>query len=209
MNLTKSLLLVSTAALFAMATPAVRAQAATSPAFRGGLLGQTYSGIEAGYVRHHESAPRVMRRYGFISSRPMPDGENLDGRFRYNYTRGSTLGTEGQQHDFSIGVSRFFRNGPVAPFLEGDLGWGWARGGGRRANSFIYQAKLGVETMLSTDVSLTPSISYQEARQFHDHTWNFGLKLAYRLNEGWATTLGTAIDDANNVEIALGVHRRL
>lgn len=209
MNLTKSLLLVSTTALLAAFTPGVSAQTTATPAFRGGLLGQTYSGLEVGYVRHHESAPRVLRRYGFIASRPMPEADNLDGLFRYNYTRGSTLGTDGQQHDFSLGVARFFRNGPVAPFLEGDLGWGWARGGGVRKNSFLYQAKLGVELMLSTDVSLTPSISYQEARQFHDHAWNFGAKLAYRLNEGWASTLSAAMDDANNLEIALGVHRRL
>jgi hypothetical protein len=179
-----------------------------APNYRAGLLGQNYSGLEGGYVRHHESAPSVLRRYGFVASRPLPEGDNLDGLFRYNYTRGSTLGIDGQQHDLSIGVARYLRQGALSPFLEGDIGWGWSRGGGRRANSFLYQAKIGVEMMLSPDFSLTPSISYSEARQFHDHAWNFGARLAYRLNETWGATFGVAIDDSDNLEFSLGVHRR-
>lgn len=210
MKFTKSLLLLPGTLLLAFLPTSIRAQPAPlTPSFRGGLLGQDYSGIELAYVRHHEGAPRVLRRYGFIASRPMPDAENLDGLFRYNYTRGSALGADGQQHDVSFGLSRYLRLGPIAPFLEGDIGWGWARGGTRRhANSFLYQAKVGVEIMLSDEISLTPSVSYQEARQFHDRAWNYGAKLAYRLNNNWATTVSAAIDDGSNFEAALGVHRR-
>lgn len=211
MKIIHSLLLLSGSALLAFAALPCASAQVTPPvegAFQGGLLGQNYSGIELGYVRHHQGPPRVMRRYGFVASRPIPDGRDLDGIFRYNYTRGSTLGADGQQHDFAIGLAGYQAHGPVKPFLEGDIGWAWARAVGTRRNSFLYEVRTGVEMMLSSHVSLTPFVSYGESRQFHQRGWDFGLKAAFRLNAGWSTTLAVDIDEGRNVETGFGVQRR-
>ena len=165
-------------------------------------------GVELSYVRHHESAPRVMRRYGFVASRPLPDGKALDGVFRYNYTRGSTLGPDGQQNDLSLGLIRYAAYGPVAPFVGADLGWAWARAGAARENSFFYQLRVGAEVMLSTAASMTPYISFQEARRFHDHAWQVGTRFAFRVSPDWSTTLALGMDDGHNVAWTFGAQPR-
>lgn len=79
MKIIHSLLLLSGPAL-ASAQVALPVETA----FRGGLLGHNFSGIELGYVRHHQGPPRVMRRYGFVARRWIPDDRDLDGIFRLN-----------------------------------------------------------------------------------------------------------------------------
>jgi opacity protein-like surface antigen len=209
MKTTHPLLIASCLILLALGpVGGVSAQPSSPGDFVGGLLGQHHSGVELEYVRHRESAPRVLRRYGFVASRPMPDGKDLDGLFRYNYTRGSSLGPDGQQHDLAVGLAGYRANGPVTPFLEGQIGWAWARGGAERENAFFYQLRAGVEVMLSSHVSLAPFVSYQEARRFRDHDWQVGAKAAFRLNPRWSTTLALSLDDAHSVGTAFGIQRR-
>jgi hypothetical protein len=79
MKIIHSLLLLSGPALAsAQVAPPIET------ACQGGLLGHNYSGIELGYVRHHQGPPRVMRRYGFVARRRIPDDRDLDGIFRLN-----------------------------------------------------------------------------------------------------------------------------
>ena len=79
MKIIHSLLLLSGPAL-ASAQVALPIETAC----QGGLPGHNYSGIELGYVRHHQGPPRVMRRYGFVARRRIPDDRDLDGIFRLN-----------------------------------------------------------------------------------------------------------------------------
>ncbi len=177
-------------------------------AMRGGLLGGHFSGVDFGYIERNKSAPRVMQRYGFVARQPLPEGRDLDGIFAYHYTRGSTLGPDGNQNEILAGVAVFRRNGPVAPYFETDLGWAWAKAGGSRENSFVYQFRLGVETMLSPRASLAPVVSYRAAPRFHEHAWQFGVRAAFRLNPGWSTTVALQLDDEHSVETSFGLQRR-
>jgi hypothetical protein len=210
----KNTLLAPFAAFALMACLATEAAAQMAVANEsiptGGLLGQNYAGVDVGYIRHHEGPPRVMHRYGFHASRPMPEKENIDGFFRYNYTHGSNLGIDTNQHDILAGLVGFRRNGPVAPFLEGGLGWAWSEVGSTPSNSFLYAIRLGVEFLVAPNASLTPTVTFREARRFDDRAFLFGAKAAFRLNRDWGATISIQADDADshNIEWALGVQRR-
>jgi hypothetical protein len=189
---------------------AAQAPMAPDPVVTGGFLGQDYAGVEVGYVRHHDGPPRVLHRYGFLAARPMPNRENLDGFFNYNYTHGSHLGIDMNQHDFTTGLLAFRRNGPVAPFLQGGLGWAWSKTGSMQSNSFLYSIRGGVEFLLTPYASLTPTVTFREARRFDDQAWIFGVKAAFRMNRDWSASLGLQVDnaDSHNVETAVGIQRR-
>lgn len=172
------------------------------------LLGQTYSAAEFGYTHHVESAPRALRRYGFVSSRPLVEAQNVDAAFRYNYTRGSAFGVSGHQHDLAMSFTGYLPLAQVKPFVRGDLGWAWTKVGGVKDDSFVYLVGVGVEVPLAPRLALTPFLNFEEARQFHDRVWSAGGRLSYRVNRGWGATFAVQADDEHNIEYTFGVLRR-
>ncbi len=173
-----------------------------------GLLGQTYSGIEFGYTHHVEAAPRALHRYGFVSSRPLVEKENVDAAFLYNYTRGSAFGLGGQQHDLAMAFTGFLPHPEARPFARAELGWVWTRLGGIRESSFAYKVGVGVELPLSARVAVAPFVNYREITQAHDRGFQFGVRGHYRMNRLWHATLTFTADDAHNLDYAAGVQRR-
>ncbi|HVS51789.1 MAG TPA: hypothetical protein VHD62_05485 [Opitutaceae bacterium] len=212
MKIKTSLKLALAGALLAGgATTAMFAQSATplSPADNGGLLGQEYTGVEFGYTHHVESAPAVLHRYGFVSSRPLVEAkENVDAAFRYNYTRGSAFGSLVTQHDVAVAFTGYLPLGTAKPFVEGDAGWAWQRGDVAHQSGFMYLIGAGVELAVAPRVAVAPFVNYTEAPRFHDHIWNFGARTSYRFDRTWSGTFTVDVDDQHNVEYAVGVQRR-
>lgn len=173
-----------------------------------GLLGYKYTGVEYGYTHHVESEPKALNRYGFVSHAPLPDLPNLDGAFRYDYTRGSASGLTGHTHHVRAALVRYFTYGTAKPFLDVEVGWAWKKTGIVKDDSFVYQGAVGAELLITPRFALTPFVRFEEAAHFGEQAWNFGAKLGYRLQRNWNSTLTVQLDDAHNIEYALGVQRR-
>ena len=180
-----------------------------APDETGGLLGRTYSAVEFGFNHHVESAPRILRRYGFVSSRPLGElGPYVDASFHYDYTRGSEFGARFDEHDLTVAFLRYFPQGDVKPFVQAEAGWLWQRFAGRHEDSFVYRLGGGVEFLLKPRVALTPFVTYRDARQVEQRAWNVGAKMVFRANRSWSWSVALQVDDSHNLEYAAGVQRR-
>jgi hypothetical protein len=209
MKIPSSLHLLTVAAALAAGPAFAQSPAMMSAEETGGLLGQTYSGLEFGYTHHIESAPRTLHRYGFISSKPIDDfGSNTDAAFRYDFMRGSGSGARFDQHELGISLLRYTVQGEVKPFVHADIGYLWQKAGAEREESFAYRLGAGVELKLKPRVSLTPFFSYRDARQVEQRSWNFGAKIAVRPDRRWSWSFAVQADDERNIEYAAGAQRR-
>lgn len=170
-----------------------------------GLLGQEYSGINLGYTRHVSGPPRALRSFGFISNRPT--AANLDAAFKYDYTGSSALGGHNHAHRVAGSVAYYWATGSVKPFVEGDAGWLFTKGGGRKSDSFVYLVGGGVEIQVLSQLVITPFVNFQEAPHFNSRGWGYGAKATYRLAQEWSTTLSVRLDEDRNEEYRLGVNR--
>jgi len=175
----------------------------------GGYLGETYTGVDLGYTHHVQGPPDVLHRYGFISSRAMPEEfRDVDGAFKYNYTRGSAPGLDFSQHDVAMALTGYRRLDRVTPYLEGDAGWSWAKTDGTHRNSFLYLVGAGAEIAPVPRASITPFFNYGETARFHSRVWHYGAKAGYRFERSWSASFTLQFDDPHNVEFAAGVQRR-
>lgn len=203
-TLAAALAVGSASAQTAVPVPAPAAEDRETPS----LLGQTYTGLEFGYTHHVESAPRSLRRFGFVSHKPLGElGPQVDATFRYDYLRGSTAGTTFHQHDITASLLRYWVDGPAKPFLHADLGWAWQKFGARDS-SFLYRLGAGLEVQLRQRFAVTPFFAYRETPGLDDRRWNFGGRIAYRMQHQWSWALTTQMDDKHNIEYALGFQRR-
>lgn len=208
MKTKNSYLIAGGALLLALAWPCSASAQPASTTLSGGWIGETYSGLEWGYTRHRESAPSVLHRYGFVSSRPLLEADNLDAAFHYNYTRGSTLGANGKQHDFELAFTGYLTRGSVKPYLEGRTGWAWAKAGAVSRNSFAYRAGGGLEMLIGPQFSLTPFINFRETPHFHERAWTGGMKAGIRINRGWSSSVAVEFDDEHNSQFTFGLQLR-
>jgi hypothetical protein len=209
MKITTSLPLVVLAGLLAL-TPASAQTALPIPDdVSAGLLGQTYTGGEFAYIHHVENDPRTQRRYGFVSYRPLGElGPQVDSAFRYDYIRSSAAGLTHHEHDVSATLLRYWVQENAKPFVHADLGWAWQKFGGSSDSSFLYRVGAGVELGLKPRLAATPFLNYRETRSFDQRAWNFGLKVAYRMQQQWSSSLTVQVDDSSNVEYTVGLQRR-
>jgi hypothetical protein len=171
-----------------------------------GLVGQNYSGLTFGYTHHVDGPPSVLHSFGFLANRPT-EVPNVDASFKYEYTTGSAFGVTGREHDLAIGATGYLPLAGFKPFLEGNVGWAFAKTGGVKNDSFAYLIGVGAEFQVLPRLAVTPYVNYQEAPHFHDRVWNYGAKTTYRLAQEWSTTFAVQIDDEHNVEYKLGVNR--
>jgi hypothetical protein len=188
------------------------ALAQTMPGFTNdyapGLIGETYTGAEFGYLNRSDRTPEVMHRYGFIVSQPI-DHEltRTDAAFRYSYLRGSANGIVGQTHELAASLLHYVPAGEVKPFLQGELGYAWARGLSHQ-NSAVFAGRVGVEILLAPRLAFTPFAQYRSTPAFHDDGWTWGGKLTRRFERAWSGSFGVQFDDSDGVEFTLGVQRR-
>lgn len=172
------------------------------------LLGHKYSGVEFGYTHHVESAPDALHRYGLVSHAPIPEMENLDGAFRYDYTRGSSDGLTSQRHRATAGLVRYFVHRTAKPFIDVEIGWAWRKLGVIKEDSFFYRGTLGAELGVSPNVALTPFFSYHEASNLSERAWSYGARLAYRMDRNWIPTLSIQVDEKHNIEYTIAARYR-
>jgi hypothetical protein len=173
-----------------------------------GLLGYKHNGIEFGYTHHVESEPKSLHRYGFVSHAPMPEMAGLDGAFRYDYTRGSSSGLTSQTHQASAALVRYFIHRTAKPFVDVAAGWAWRKRGPVKEDSFLYRGAVGIELGINPDYAVTPFVSFHDAANLGAKAWNYGAKLAYRIDRNWIPTLRVQVDDAHNIEYTLAVNHR-
>lgn len=173
-----------------------------------GLLGHRFSGVEFGYTHHVESEPDALQRYGLISQAPIPEMQNLDGAFRYDFTRGSSDGLTSQRHRVTAGLVRYFVHRTAKPFIDVELGWAWRKFGVAKEDSFFYRGTIGAELGVSPNAALTPFFSYQEASNLSERAWSYGARLAYQMDRNWIPTLSIEVDEKHNIEYALAARYR-
>jgi hypothetical protein len=191
MKITTSLPLVVLASLLALSPASAQTTAPmVSADTSAGLLGQTYTGGEFAYTHHVESAPRTLRRYGFVSYRPL-------------------AGIANHEHDVTATLLRYWVQDTAKPFVHADLGWAWQKFGGAKDSSLLYRLGAGVELALKPRLAATPFLNYRETRNFDQRAWNFGLKIAYRMHQHWNSSFTVQVDDSSNIEYAIGLQRRL
>lgn len=187
------------------------AQSTAAGTENAGLLGQKFTGVDFGYTHHVESAPKSLRRYGFVSQAPLAELTNVDAAFHYDFIRGSSLGLTNQTHRTYVSFTRYFEHRTVKPFAQAAAGWAWSKTGPVKEDSFFYRGVVGAEVGINPNVALTPFVSIEEAANIGglgDRAWNIGAKLAYRLNRNWVPTLRVQIDDDDNIEYAVGMNYR-
>ncbi|HUR56335.1 MAG TPA: hypothetical protein VM029_01405 [Opitutaceae bacterium] len=209
MKIPSSLHLLTMAAALA-ATPAfAQSSGMLSSDETGGLLGQTYSGVEIGYTHHIESAPRTLHRYSFVSNKPMDElGTNTDAAFRYDYMRGGEAGRRFDEHNLNVSFVRYLTQGEVKPFGHIDVGYLWQKAGPNREESFVYRVGLGVEFKLKPRVALVPYFNYRDARQVEESSFQFGARVVVRPDRRWSWSFSLQADDEHNIEYAAGAQRR-
>lgn len=183
--------------------------AAAIAADSAGLLGRTYSGLEFGYTHHVEGPPGSLRRFGFVSSRPIvEEAQNVDAAFRYNYTRGSLAGGTWSRHDGAMSFTGYLPPAEARPFVRGDVGWVWSQGAGNSENAFQFLVGGGIEIVMTPRMALTPFIHYQDAPDLDERAVWFGAQTSYRFDRVWSGTFTLQIDNEHNIEYALGMMRR-
>jgi hypothetical protein len=199
-----SSLVVARAATTVPITTAAAAVTSDAP----GLLGTTYTGLDFGYTHHVESEPNALRRFGLVSSRPLiEEARNLDGAFRYNYTRGTGDITY-QQHDVAMSFVGYAPLADTHAFFRGDLGWAWNKTGSETDNGFMFVVGVGLEILLSPRAALTPYINYKDSPHLDVRATWFGVQSLYRFDQAWSGTFTVQMDDHHNIEYMLGLLRR-
>jgi hypothetical protein len=172
-----------------------------------GLLGQNYAGVYFGYTDIDKGPPDAARSYGFIANRPS-EVPNVDALFKYEYTRMSAFGVNYREHDFAIGGVGYLPLAGVKPFIEGNLGWAFAKaGGGAKSDSFTYLIGVGAEFQLLSRLAVSPYVNYQEATHFNSHQWNYGVKATYRIAQEWSGTVAVERNDDHDMTYRFGVNR--
>jgi hypothetical protein len=210
MKTTTSLKLVVLGVLAALSPVYAQSGIMAGADYSGGLLGQTYAGLEFGYTHHVESAPRELHRYAFVSNAPVGElGPQVDATFRYDHTRGRSGGLSLRRHDVAVAFTRYFTmSDGTKPFIIGQAGWAGRKTAGELHSSFAYLVGAGAEFVLRPRLTLTPYVNYREALEFDDRAWGVGAKLGYRMHREWSGTFGIQIDENHNIEYAAGFQRR-
>jgi hypothetical protein len=166
-----------------------------------GLLGESYSGVDFGYLKNSGS-PGEYRDYGFASNTNFQreDDWGLDGGFNYDYTTGDGNGFHDYRNEFEFGGTGFLSDSWGRPFVGLGAGWAWQHAGGISHGSFAYSARAGVEFQVLRRLVLTPYIEYQAEPRLHNNLapmvdfpnrlWNFGVMATYRLTDRFSATVG-------------------
>jgi hypothetical protein len=170
-----------------------------------GLLGQDYAGFVFGYTQFDDGEPSSARTYGFIANRPT-EVANLDASFKYEYSRMNAFGLRGTSHDVSVGATAYRQLSNFKPFVQGNVGWAFAKTGGFKDDSFFYVATAGAEFQVMTRLAVAPYVSYSEAPHFHSRGFDFGVKAAYRFNQQWGGIVAVQFDD-DYIDYRIGVNR--
>ncbi|MEO6568028.1 MAG: hypothetical protein ABIO94_04640, partial [Opitutaceae bacterium] len=173
-----------------------------------GLLGQSYMGVNFGYLSLDDGPPDVGHSFGFVANRPT-EVTGVDASFKYNYTTMSASGLNVNLHEFAVGATGYVALAGVKPFAEANVGWGFMRGsGGYSRNSFSFLLGAGVEIQVGPRVALSPYFNYQEFTRFGGSgTWNYGLKAAVRIVQQFSATAAVELDDDQNITYRFGLNR--
>lgn len=177
-----------------------------------GLIGQNYAGANYTYTHHVSNLPSSLNTYGVIVNEAARSG--FDSALKYDWTTGSALGANLQQHALALAFTGYVPLTWGKPFIEGDAGWVWQKTAGVRDNAFAYAVAGGVELQLLERLVLTPAISYEAAPGLDsnfiwnnaDHDWYGGAKATYRISRTWSSSLGARMDTRHNIGYTLGVN---
>ena len=118
------------------------------------------------------------------------------------------LGATRSVHDVAASFVGYLPFTDARPFVRGDLGWAWSKGAGNSENAFQFLVGAGVELVMTPRIALTPYINYQDAPDMDERAVWFGAQTSYRLDRSWTGTATVQIDNAHNIEYALGMMRR-
>jgi hypothetical protein len=188
------------------ASQAVAAAPETLPTY--GLLGDSYSGVNFGYLKNSGS-PAEYRDYGFVSNTNLQkeDDWGIDGGFNYDYLTGDSQGFHDYRNEFEFGATGFLSDSWGRPFLGVGAGWAWQHAGGISHSSFAYSSEAGVEFQVLRRLVLSPYIEYQAEPRLHNNLapavnfpnrlWNFGVMATYRLTSRVSASAGIDVDQYN------------
>ena len=194
-NQRTSLLLSAAALALGLALP-LRAQSAdlavaTPNTVAGGFgqLGTAYG--EADFTYHHTNyvEPSVWRGFALEYNQPLQAG--LDFNFAYDWARADDDVRRLTQQGLGLGVTAYSPLEWDRPYVQALGGWDWRKGNGFSGDSFAYTLGAGVEFQVAPTLVLTPYVNFKRATSFNQSEFDYGAKLAYRINKEWSLTAST------------------
>ncbi len=190
----------------------VQQQAAVDPG--PGLVGTTYSEVEAGYQKQ-QGNPSHVRDLGFAYNQAIQKSGDwgLDANFSYAYLTGNAYGTRDYRNDAEVGLTAFMMQPWGKPFVTADGGYAWQNAGDVSRKGFIYTLTGGVEFQVLRDLALTPFMEYQAEPKFYNHErpvanfpdygWDYGVKATYRFTREWSASVTLDLDQYSGSDLGV------
>ena len=204
-------LLVLAAGLALGASVAAEAQTAppSSDNLQYGLLGSTYVGGFAGYLRPDggPGAPNVVHEFGAVYNQNVMTG--LDLNLTYDDQQAHWGGGHPRSDEALAGFTSYV---PLAtwfrPYFSGQVGVDWQQtvaylpAAGRyntaHDSRFDYVLGAGAEFQVLPALVLTPFGGFQQIQEF-SHDWTYGVKATYRLARHWSVSFSPQIQQFHAV----------
>ncbi|HET7535958.1 MAG TPA: hypothetical protein VFJ90_05865, partial [Candidatus Didemnitutus sp.] len=171
-----------------------------------GLLGETYTHLGYSYVDTNHSN---VDAHSFDFSLNSAVYHGADTLLEYNYTQSEPFaGGHAWWQNVLAGARGYTSMGGFKPYLEGGLGWAWAKAPVIGSdNSWAWFAGVGAEVTVARDITVTPFIRYTDAPGIDDSDkWDFGVKGNYWINSKFAVTANVSVDDDQDWTIGAGVN---
>jgi opacity protein-like surface antigen len=214
--LLSSVLALGAAALTASAQDVSKSPQPNYPADSGyGLVGTSYADLEYGYVHHTSGSPTALHDYSLeLNQNTYRQGiTGVDANLGYDYITGSTYAASTHRQTLTAGLSPYLLQPWGKPFLILDGGWVWQKSAGRTSHSYQYTVGTGIEFQILPPLTLTPFVEYLGTPRvdttpvglFPRFDWNYGAKLAYRLNRNWGVSLTASSDSASDITYRAGL----
>ena len=174
-----------------------------------GLLGQSYVGLDYGYMRLHSTPVSDLQGLSFEYNQPLNSGFDLNIGMSDAWSS-QFSGTRERQKTVDASAIAFMPDISWGrPFIGVGAGWTWTKVSNDRDNSFLYTIDTGVEFQVTKALSVTPLVSFTDTTAFQtDNKWSYGAKANYWITRQWAVTAAVMRDNMVNTTYSVGTTLR-
>lgn len=205
----RTLLLAVAAAFGFAASSSAQSHQAQSSDVGQGLLGQSYVGLDYGYMRLHSTPVSDLQGLSFEYNQPLNSGFDLNIGMSDAWSS-QFWGTRERQKTVDASAVAFMPDVSWGrPFIGVGAGWTWTKVSNDRDNSFLYTIDTGVEFQVTKALSVTPLVSFTDTTSIHtDNKWSYGAKANYWITRQWAVTAAVMRDNMVNTTYSVGANYR-
>lgn len=194
----KNLLLAAALCLGAAATASAQTSAAgqKTTASGTGLLGQTYVGLDYGYINLPDTCVNA-QGLKFEYNQSLNTGFDLNLSYAGSRTEKFATRRNTEQVVDASAIAFIPEYSWGKPFIGVGAGWAWTKTNGAKDNAFQWNGQAGIEFQVTRAWTVTPYVKYTISDVYDTaHLWNYAVKTNYWITKQWGLQAG--VDHTNH-----------